>query len=501
MGKNVLLLYTNQLFDLDALPKDVDQVIMVEEPLIFGKDNQYPRYLHRQKLVYMRASARRYVEEVLWPAGYKVEYIESHRINETGDIVNKLHEFDEIIYFDVTDDVLQRRLESAIDGLSHSPEVEVLESPNFFLSRQEITNFLTNTKKANFNHFYRWQRERFNILINPDTYKPVGGKLSFDSKVSKRLPLDHKIPSFQVFGSNKYVEEAKKYVTQYFPENPGRIDDFAWPTNSEESYQWLKEFLEHRIDSFNDYEDAVDGNSPWVYHSGISPMLNNGLLSPQKVIDLALQRNKKKSVPIASLESFIRHILGWREYMRGQYLKKHVQMRTANIFGHNRTLTADWYNGTTGIPPVDDVINKILDRSYIHHVERLMVIGNIMFLSDIHPDEVYRWFMEMCIDSYDWVTVPNVYIMSQFADGGSSLIEKPFISSSNYIQKMSHYSHGDWSDTWDGLYWRFIDKNRERFSKNSHMSSAVKQLDRVSEEHRRISAYRAEDFLSKKTGL
>lgn len=500
MSKNVLLLYPYQLFAVEHLPKEVDHIILVEEPLLFGVDEQYPMYMHKQKLVYMRASMRRYAKEILWPAGFQVEYVEFHHMQDTGDIVNKLVGYDKVVHFDFNDDVISRRVSSAVAGLKPAPQLERLNTPNFFLTRGEVEDFFAHKQKAFFTNFYQWQRERFNVLIDPKNYKPVGGKLSFDTENRKRLPKDHVLPSFQVYGSNEYVEEAKEYVLHCFPENPGSIEDFPWPTNHQEASNWLDDFLELRLDEFGPYEDAIDGQAPWVYHSAISPLLNSGLLQPQEVVMRAIARHEKKAVPLASLEGFIRQVLGWREYMRGMYLNRHVQLRTSNTFGHNRRLTADWYNGTTGIPPVDDVIKKTLSRSYAHHIERLMVVGNIMFLCDFHPDEVYRWFMEMYIDAYDWVMVPNVYGMSQYSDGGS-MVTKPYVSSSNYILKMSHYERGEWCDVWDGLYWRFIEKNKERFKKNPRMSMMVAQLDKLDPSRRRIISYRADDFLREKTSV
>lgn len=184
--------------------------------------------------------------------------------------------------------------------------------------------------------------------------------------------------------------------------------------------------------------------------------------------------------------------------MRGLYLNRHVALRTTNSFNHQNRLTNDWYFGTTGLPPVDDVIKKTLTRGYAHHIERLMIMGNIMFLCEFNPDDVYRWFMEMYIDAYDWVMVPNVYGMSQYADGGS-MTTKPYISSSNYILSMSWYERGDWCDVWDGLYWRFIEKNREEFNRNPRMRMMVQQLDKLKDERKRVISYRAQDFLNEKT--
>lgn len=500
MGKNILLVYPNQLFAAENLPKEVDQIAVIEEPLLFGTDKELPLFIHKQKLVFHRASMRRYVEEVLWPAGYEVDYIEFHQLENTTDIVNEISHAERVYCFDPTDDVLQRRLQSAIESLSSKPEFHQIESPNFYLPREEVKNFFVDKKKAQFAPFYQWQRERFNVLMNPETYKPLGGRLSFETESHKRLPKNHSLPSFQVYGANKFVDEAKEYVQKHFASNPGSVDDFPWPTNANEAHKWLDEFLEHRLEFFGTYDDAIDGDNPWLYHSALSVVLNAGLLSPMEVVKKAVAHHGKTPVPMASIEGFVRQILGWREYTRAMYVNRHAQLRTSNVFGHNRRLTNDWYDGTTGIPPVDDVIKKVQARGYSHHVERLMVIGNIMLVCDFHPNEVYRWFMEMYVDSYDWVLVPNVYGMSQFADGGG-MSSKPFVSSSNYILNMSHYERGDWCDVWDGLYARFIEKNRERFAKDPHMKMAVHQVDKMTENRRRVIGYRAEDFLKTKTSV
>lgn len=499
MSKSVLILYPNQLFAVEFLPKEVDQIVLVEDPLMFGTDKTYEMFFHKQKLVLHRATMRRYVKEALWPAGYEVEYVEFHELSDSSDIVNHIAHAENVFHFDLVDDVLQRRLQTTVEGLAHKPQINQLESPNFFLTHDEVKTFFKDKKKAQFTPFYQWQRERFNILMNKSTYKPLGGKLSFDTENRKRLPKDHKLPTFQVYGANEYVEEAKQYVQKNFSDNPGSIENFPWPTNYHEASAWLDQFLAHRLSNFGPYEDAIDGEAPWVYHSALSPIINIGLLSPVEVVHRAVEYfEKHDDVPLASIEGFVRQILGWREYMRGMYVDRHVQLRSSNSFGHNRRLTNDWYYGTTGIPPVDDVIKKTLDRGYAHHIERLMIMGNIMFLCDFHPDEVYRWFMEMYIDAYDWVMVPNVYGMSQYSDGGS-MVTKPYVSSSNYILKMSHYKKDDWCDIWDGLYWRFIEKNKEKLTHNPRMKIVINQLDRMSEDRRRVIGYRAEDFLNNKT--
>ncbi|HPR10577.1 MAG TPA: cryptochrome/photolyase family protein, partial [Candidatus Saccharibacteria bacterium] len=342
--------------------------------------------------------------------------------------------------------------------------------------------------------FYQWQRERFNILIDKK-YKPVGGKWSYDTDNRKKLPQDIQVPGFVSFGDNEYVKEAALWVEKRFPDNPGDVTNFIWPTRHAEAEQWLDDFLQHRLELFGPYEDAIDGQAMLLYHSGISAPLNCGLLTPGEVVDAVLAQHEKSPVDLPSLEGFIRQIIGWREYIRGIYAVQGSKMRKTNGLGQNRQLSTQWWDGTTGLPPVDDVITKVQNHAYGHHIERLMVMGNIMLLCEIHPDEVYKWFFSLFIDAYDWVMVPNVYGMSQFSDLGS-MVTKPYISGSNYILSMSHYPKEDWCDVWDGLFWGFVERHQDMLAKNPRTSMMVKNLHRLNEDRRRIIHYRAQDFLN-----
>jgi len=217
----------------------------------------------------------------------------------------------------------------------------------------------------------------------------------------------------------------------------------------------------------------------FLNHSVISPLLNSGLITPKHVIQKTL--SFKDKYPLNSLEGFLRQIIGWREFIRGVYKVKGSQERTTNFFNFKRKIPISFYNATTGILPIDITIEKVKKTAYNHHIERLMVLGNFMMLCEFDPDEIYRWFMEHYIDAYDWVMVPNVYGMSQFADGGL-MSTKPYISSSNYLKKMSDFPNGEWQKIWDALYWRFINLNREIFAKNIRMKFMVSMLDKMSED-------------------
>ena len=225
-------------------------------------------------------------------------------------------------------------------------------------------------------------------------------------------------------------------------------------------------------------------------------MYKRQLLSPKLIIDETIDFYKKNNIPINSCEGFIRQIIGWREFIRGVYSVKGVQERTKNFWNFRNKIPICFYNCTTGIYPVDNTIKKINDSAYANHIERLMIIGNFMLLCEIDPDEVYKWFMEMFIDSYDWVMVPNVYGMSQFADGGL-MSTKPYISGSNYILKMSNYKKGSWCEIWDALFWSFIDNKREFFIKNPRMRMMVSSYDKMKQSKKDNIVDISEKFLLK----
>ena len=223
-------------------------------------------------------------------------------------------------------------------------------------------------------------------------------------------------------------------------------------------------------------------------------MLNSGLLDINFVLDKTIVFYNKNDIPLNSCEGFIRQIIGWREFIRGIYTVKGSEERTKNFWGFKRKIPKSFYDASTGILPVDDSIRKILKTGYAHHIERLMILGNFMLLCEFDPDEVYRWFMEMFIDSYDWVMVPNVYGMSQFADGGL-MSTKPYISGSSYILKMSNYKKGEWSGIWDSLFWNFIDNHRDFFDKNPRMRMLVRNFDKMDIDKRTNLLKSAHSFL------
>ena len=237
-----------------------------------------------------------------------------------------------------------------------------------------------------------------------------------------------------------------------------------------------------------------------MFHSLLSPYLNSGLLDPLECVQEAEKRYSlsNSKIPLNAVEGFIRQILGWREFIMGVYWANMPQYKDLNFWSHKKNLSDSWYEGTTGIPPLDDAIKESIDYGYTHHINRLMVISNLMNLSGVNPNQMYKWFMEMYIDSSDWVMVPNVYGMGSYADGGI-FSTKPYICGSSYMLRMSNYKKGEWCDVVDGLYWRFIENNLGFFEKNPRLSLMTKALTRLDQDRKRLIFEKANEFIEKNT--
>lgn len=471
--KSTFLLFPHQLFHDISLLAQADEVYLIEEHLFF---NQYP--FHKQKLLLHRASMR-YYETYLASHPLEVKYIEAtDPQNDIRVLVEFLAEqgVTQVYIYDVCDDWLEKRLTKACG--QHQLNLREFPSPLFINTKSDLATYFADKKKYFQTDFYIQQRKKWNILLDA-AGKPLGGKWSFDTENRHKYPKNKTAPPVQFPGINPYRNEAIEYVETHYANNYGKITAGQfYPSTHQEAEDWLQQFFEYRFFEFGAYEDAIVEQENILHHSLLTPMLNIGLLLPMQVIQAALSFAKENDVPVNSLEGFIRQILGWREFIRGVYVYKGTQARTQNFWNFDRKIPESFYAATTGIVPLDSMIKKVMATAYCHHIERLMILGNFMLLSKFDPDEVYRWFMELFIDAYDWVMVPNVYGMSQFADGGL-MATKPYISGSNYVLKMSNYKAGEWCTVWDALFWNFLDKNRDFFSSNPRMGMLIKTFDKM----------------------
>jgi deoxyribodipyrimidine photolyase-related protein len=483
------IVFPHQLFEDSILITKCHTIYLVEEWLFFKQFN-----FHQQKIAFHRASMQFY-QSYLKSKNCKVVYI--HSFEELSNIKLLIPHLKSIgisrfEYIDTTDDWLEKRINKtakiqAIIPIKHS-------SPLFINTAEEIITYFSTKKKLFQTDFYKYQRSKLDILM--ENGKPVGGKLSFDEENRLKYPKDKKPPIVHRFPVNDYYAESIQYTKQHFPNNYGAINrSFIYPTSFDESKIWLKDFFKYRFLDFGAYEDAIVKDQVILHHSLLSPLLNVGLLSPRLIIEEALEYAHLHSIPINSVEGFIRQLIGWREFIRAVYQLKGTEERKSNYWKFTRKIPASFWNGTTGIEPIDSTIKKLLSTGYCHHIERLMVLGNFMLLCEFDPNEVYRWFMELFIDAYDWVMVPNVYGMSQFADGGL-MSTKPYISGSNYLMKMSDYKKGSWQTIWDGLFWRFMHVHRDFFLQNPRLGMLVRTFDKMSIEKQETHLYNAEKYLA-----
>lgn len=487
MSQSVALVFPHQLFEDIAVLRQVDEIYLVEEYLFF---RQYK--FHQQKLAFHRASMK-YYESYLCSKSLKVKYIES--IDERSDIRTLLpylaqKGFEQVHYFDVCDDWLHKRICTS----AHQLRLIKHPSPLFINSETDLVDYFEGKKRYFQTDFYIQQRKKLRILVD-STLKPTGEKWSFDTENRLKYPKDKTPPKVLHPVHSRFYEEAVSYVGRYFSDNLGYISpDFVYPTTHAEAESWLNQFLENRFFEFGQYEDAIVGGAVILHHSVLTPMLNVGLLTPLQIIHKALEFAQNHDVALNSLEGFIRQIIGWREFIRGVYCYKGPQERTTNFWQFSQKIPRSFYDATTGIKPVDDTIRKVLSTGYCHHIERLMILGNFMLLCEFDPDEVYRWFMELFIDAYDWVMVPNIYGMSQFADGGL-MATKPYISGSSYVLKMSDYARGAWCEVWDSLFWRFMHTHRTFFLSNPRLGMLIKTFDKmpIAKQHQHLQT--AEKFL------
>lgn len=465
------LIFPHQLFkNTDYLDKD-QPIFLVEEFLFF---NQYK--FHKQKIALHRASMKFY-EDYLITKKFKVEYIESTSpLSDVQNLIKYLEKgkFEKIRITDVCDNWLEKRIRET------KLELEVLESPLFINTREDLKVYFENRRSYHQTDFYKQQRVFRNILMKEG--KPIGEKWTFDTENRKRYPKNKKAPSVNFPESSTYYEEAKMYTEQNFSENYGNLTSYQlYPITFEEAEKWLNQFLEFRFADFGVYEDSIVGGEHFLHHSVLSPLLNIGLLTADHVLKKAIDYAEEHKISINSLEGFVRQILGWREFVRGIYLYQGTYQRNKNYWKHHNPLPQSFYTGTTEIKPLDNTILKVLQTGYAHHIERLMIFANLMNLLKIDPDDVYQWFMELFIDSYDWVMVPNVYGMSSFSDGGK-MSTKPYISGSNYIKKMSDFLDGDWTEKWDALFWNFVNDNRKFFETNPRLGMMLLTLDNMEAE-------------------
>ncbi len=463
----ITLIFPDQLFLKHPCIVPGRPVYLVEEFLFFKVQR-----FHKQRLVLLRSAMRSYAER-LRKNQNEVIYISSKELNGRGSFVDILGKkrIKNIHVAEFADAWLHQDLTSGAENYGWN--IQFHPSPGFICSNHDLETFFKGKKQYSMAQFYAYQRKSQDVLM--DGQGPVGGKYSFDTDNRKKMPKGLSVPPLFLPPKNRLTEEVIAEVESEFPEAFGNATPFLYPTTHEEAQKALELFLKDKLACFGAYQDAIQKEDSFLFHSVLSPILNIGLLTPQEVIDAAIQYAQKHAVPLNSLEGFVRQIMGWREFVRASYLLKGSFQRSLNFFRHHEKIPKRFWEGSVGILPIDTLIKRTLRTGYCNHIERLMVLGNFLLLTETSPHEIYEWFMGYFVDAYDWVMVPNIYGMSQYADGGT-IVTKPYISSSNYILKMSNYPKGEWMEIWDGLFWRFLQKHHALFSANHRTATLMKML-------------------------
>ena len=465
------LIYPHQLFTHHPAIEVGRTIYLIEEPLFL---TEFPT--HTQKLLLHRLSMQEYAK-TLRAAGHSVIYLDVQTLTSTESVfeILKTHGVTTLHIVDTTDYWLEQRISKA--AAIHDFALIRYESPLFILSKDEAVTQYQSSKK-HMAHFYKKLRLDKKILLT-NSGEPIGGEWSFDSENRKKIPKGLSLPMDITHTEDTTAIEAAHEWLKTVPGTKYGASTVWVPWTRSAAKTALEEFIEERLHHFGDFEDALVSSEVRLFHSALSPLINIGLLSPREVIDAVILYGKEHAIPLNNIEGFVRQVIGWREFIRASYESDGALMRTKNFWKHRKELHLSFWDGTTGILPIDIAIGHALNFGYAHHIERLMVLGNFMLLTRTDPDDVYQWFMAMFVDAYDWVMVPNVYGMSQFADGGI-FATKPYISGSAYIKKMSNYESGDWEELWTALYWKFIDDNSSFFSANHRLSMMPRLLEKMS---------------------
>jgi deoxyribodipyrimidine photolyase-related protein len=420
----IFIVLPTQLFYKNILLNKVDCVYIIEDPFYFCSFK-----FHKLKLIFHRASMKNYYDDLI--NKYQVTYY-----NHYDDLKLDYNKHQYFMFNPIDKPMIYKY-----------KQVKFIDTPMFLNTDKELLEYSHKLKSLNYRHkdFYEWQKSKLSNFTFDKSLDKENRK-----KFDKNYIIEENLKNY----TNKYIIEAKKYVNKYFSLNYGSDENFIYPINTSSAKIHFNNFIKERFSTFGTYQDAISTNKIIASHSNISILLNTGLLTPKYIVKVILKTN----APDNSIEGYIRQIIGWREYMRFIYMLHSNDLLNFKYKELNK-LKLCHYNATTNIEIVDVCIRKIINYGYLHHIERLMIMGNFFLFCKINPNEVYKWYMELFIDSFEWVMVANVFGMSQYCINKITIISKPYICSANYLLKMSDVKKGEWINTWNSLYYLFINDN------------------------------------------
>ena len=484
--------------NLSALAKTdkaSDIVVMAE---VMGEANYVPH--HPKKIAFIFSAMRKFARQ-LRDAGWTVAYTKLDDPDNTGSITGEL--IRRSAELDATGVVYTEPGEwRLIEALGEMPlQSHSLPDTRFIASHQEFDNWAEGRKQLRMEYFYRDMRRKTGLLMDGD--QPEGGKWNYDHDNRKPAPDQVTFSGPLKFPADQEVLEL---VDTRFGGNFGDLRPFWFATDSDQAQQQLTHWIEGGLPKFGDFQDAMLNDQQFLYHSLISFYVNAGLLDPLDVCKQVQAAYHAGLAPLNAVEGFIRQIIGWREYVRGIYFREGPDYTSRNALGHTRVLPAVFWGGETKMNCMAKSVGQTKTEAYAHHIQRLMVTGNFALLAGIDPAEVHEWYLAVYADAYEWVEAPNVIGMSQFADDGI-IASKPYISSGNYIHKMSDYcgscayraqdKTGIDACPFNLLYWHFLDRHRDRFSNNPRMGNMYRVWDRMDETRRETVLSEATQFLER----
>ena len=387
----------------------------------------------------------------------------------------------------------------AADRFVRSRGIEVLsDGRGFATTREDFATWVSGRKRLLMEDFYRWQRQRLDLLMQGS--EPVGGRWNLDhdnrEPPPRRATLGLPEPWYPVEDEidAQVREDLDRWQRDGLADFVGDdVPRWAAVTRAEAT-EALAHFVRHRLPDFGPTEDAMLARDPWMAHSALSPAMNLGLLHPLECVQAAEQAYRDGLAPLNSVEGYVRQVIGWREYIwslywhvPADYRHRNALQATGDLPGWFRSLDAD---GEVTANCLASVLRDLRERGWLHHIPRLMVLGNYAMQRGWDPAQVTSWFHEVFVDGYDWVMLPNVTGMSQHADGGL-MTTKPYAAGGAYINRMSDYCGpcaydpkvrvGPTACPFTAGYWAFLHRNRERLAGNQRMSQALSGLNRLSD--------------------
>lgn len=372
--------------------------------------------------------------------------------------------------------------------------LELRDDRHFYSTVREFAAHARGRKQLRLEYFYRELRVRHGVLMHGD--EPVGGRWNFDEENRAAFGPEGpgRVPPRTRFAPDAITREVLDLVRTRFAEHPGRLDDFAWPVTRDDALVALERFIAERLPEFGRWQDAMWTGEPWLYHSHLSAALNLKLLDPREVVGAAERACHAGRAPLASVEGFIRQILGWREYVRGLYWTRMPAYAEVNALDAHAPLPAWYWTGATDMACLREALTQTLDHGYAHHIQRLMVTGLYALMLGVEPRAIHEWYLAVYVDAVEWVELPNVLGMSQYADGGV-MASKPYVATGRYIERMSPHCRGcrhdpaqrtgDTACPFTTLYWDFLLRHEARFAANPRMALQVRNLGRLGEDEKR----------------